>query len=248
MSEYTRQTPVADEAGNAFRTAPDKAVFWSGNTNKIGGAERAAEIAQAIGGTTLEMLLKDRGISLPKYNPTEQSSITAWEKASANFAAGASGTVRAVVGENLRDPNIWQSTELPALMQNARVTRVITIDPATLKETVIYDRSAESTRGHAPARQDANERGADHHAAQAFMKESRESAIKQHPMLASAYAAMAAIEKHTQASGLSNEQQLKVLATARENIAKTIHQGQYPDIKIRDNKEVTSEREHAYQR
>jgi hypothetical protein len=153
-----------------------------------------------------------------------------------------------VLGETLRDGNIWESHELPALKQNARVTRILTIDPATLKETTLFDRSAEATRSQAHPQQDAKERGTDRHAAQAFMNEPRDSALKQHPLLASAYAAMAAIEKHTHATALSDEQQLKVLAAARENIAKNIQQGQYPDIKIRDSKEVNSEREHAYQR
>jgi hypothetical protein len=214
----------------------------------MGGQHRAAEIAQAMGGTTLEMLNRDRGLSLPEYDGTDQTTIDAWEKASARFAAGASGTVRAVLGENLRDGNIWESHELPALMQNERVTRIITIDPATLKETMLFDRSAESTRDQAHTQQDAKERSPDSHAAQAFVNESRVSALKQHPMLAGAYATMTVIEKHAHASGLSDEQQLKVLAAARENIAKNIQQGQYPDIKIRDSKEATNEREYAYQR
>jgi hypothetical protein len=248
MSEHTKEMSTPDGVADNFATVPDTAVFWSGRTDMMGGQHRAAEIAQAMGGTTLEMLLEERGISLPKYATTDQESVDAWERTSARFAAGASGTVRAVIGENLRDPNIWETAELPTLMQNARVTRIITIDPATLKETILFDRSAESRRNQAHTRQDARERSPDPHAAQAFMSESRESALKRHPMLAGAYATMTAIEKHTHASGLSDEQQLKVLAAARDNIAKNIQQGQYPDIKIRDSKEVTSEREYAYQR
>jgi hypothetical protein len=252
MSERAKEMSVSDEAANKFVTVPDTAVFWSGRTQvgeeKIGGEKRAAEIAQAMGGTTLEMLLKERGIALPKYDTTDQESVDAWEGASARFAKGASGTVRAVIGEKLRDPNIWETAELPALMQNTRVTRIIAIDPATLKETILFDRSAEAMRDQAHIQQAAKERTPDRHAAQAFMSESRENALKRHPMLAGAYATITAIEKHTHASGLSDEQQLKVLAAARENIAKNIQQGQYPDIKIRDSKEVTSEREHAYQR
>jgi hypothetical protein len=248
MSEHTKEMSVSDEPSNKFVTAPDTAVFWSGRTGGVGGEVRAAEIAKAMGGTTLEMLLKERNISLPKYDTTDPKSEAAWKNASASFAAGASGTVRAVIGESLRHPNIWETAELPALMQNTRVTRIVAIDPATLKETTLFDRSAESTRHQAHTQQDAKERSPDRQAAQAFMSDSRDSALKQHPMLAGAYATMTAIEKHTHASGLNNEQQLKVLAAARENIAKNIQQGQYPDVKIRDSKEVTSEREHAYQR
>jgi hypothetical protein len=252
MSEQTKEMSSPDVAADRFVTAPDTAVFWSGSTKigdeRIGGEKRAAEIARAIGGTTLEMLREQRGISLPEYDRTDRTTIEAWEKASARFAAGASGTVRAVLGEKLRDSNIWESHELPALIQNARVTRIIAIDPATLKETMLFDRSAESTRNQAHPQQDVKGRDTDRQAAQAFMNEPRESALKQHPTLAGAYATMTAIEKQTQTSGLSNEQQLKVLTAARENVAKNIHDGQYPNIKIRETKEVTSEREHAYQR
>lgn len=248
MSGQNKDMPTSDVADEKFVTTPHTAVFWSGRTGTIGGDDRAATIARAMGGTTLEMLVRDRNISLPKYDSTDQTTIDAWEKASARFASGASGTVRAVLGEKLRERNIWESHELPALMQNTRVTRIIAIDPATLKETLLFDRSAEVTRDHGHNQQGSKERSSDRQAAQAFMNESRENALERHPMLAGAYATMAAIEKHTHTSGLSDGQQLKVLATARENIAKNIQQGHYPDIKIRDSKEVTSEREHAYQR
>lgn len=248
MSGQNKDMSAPDMADDKFVTTSHAAVFWSGRTGTIGGDDRAATIAQAMGGTTLEMLVRDRSISLPKYDSTDQTTIDAWEKASARFAAGASGTVHAVLGEKLRERNIWESHELPALMQNTRVTRIVAIDPATLKETLLFDRSAEATRDHGLSQQGSKESSPDRHAAKAFMNGSRENALERHPMLAGAYATMTAIEKHAHASGLSDGQQLKVLATARENIAKSILQGHYPDIKIRDSKDVTNEREHAYQR
>jgi hypothetical protein len=36
--------------------------------------------------------------------------------------------------------NIWENVELPALKANKNVTEISTIDPKTLKETVIYKR------------------------------------------------------------------------------------------------------------
>jgi hypothetical protein len=200
-----------------------------------------------MGGKTLEMLVAERGVAMPKWDGSDKTE-EAWRVASARFAAGASGIVRAVVGERLRESNIWSSIELPALMQNARVTRIIAIDPATLQETMLFDRSTESTHNQAPIQHASEARDTDRRAARAFMNEPQENAIQQHPMLAGAYASMTAIEKHTRTSGLSDEQRSTVLAAARENIAKSIWQGHYPEIKIRDTNEATREREHAFER
>jgi hypothetical protein len=242
VKEDTKERPALNADANPFVTERDTAVFWSGRTGTLGGPERAAEIALMKNGKTLEMLLAERNIAIPAWDGTDKTAA-AWREASTNFAEGASGTVRAVLGERVRPDSIWSTAELPSLMQNTRVTRIVAIDPETLKETMVFDRSAESTQKQTST---TIGRETDRHAAQAFIKEPQESAVKQHPMLASAYAAMAAIEKHAQASGLSNEQQSTVLVSARENIAKSIQQGQYPDIKIRDKKEVTSE--HSYER
>ena len=53
------------------------------------------------------------------------------------YADGASGEVRAVIGENVRPGAVWNA-ELRALEDNPAVTRITTIDPATGKATVIY--------------------------------------------------------------------------------------------------------------
>jgi hypothetical protein len=122
------------------QTEKDTAFFWSGNTNGVGGQHDAKSIARSRGGKTLEMLIEERGIKMPVYDRTNPASVKAWADISAEFAKGASGEVRAVVGENVRATSIWLQKELPALKSNPAVTRITTIDPATLVETVIFKR------------------------------------------------------------------------------------------------------------
>ncbi|GGB22149.1 hypothetical protein [Agarivorans gilvus] len=55
-------------------------------------------------------------------------------------ATGAKGTVRAVIGQNLRQGNVWETAELPALMNHPNVDRIVTIDPVTKIETEIFVR------------------------------------------------------------------------------------------------------------
>jgi hypothetical protein len=47
-----------DDIKHLLVTAEGKAFFWSGKTNGVGGEVRAMEIANSMGGTTLEGLLK----------------------------------------------------------------------------------------------------------------------------------------------------------------------------------------------
>lgn len=121
-------------------TKPDEAFFWSGRTGDVGGEAVARQIAESKNGTTLEALIEKRGIEMPKWDPTDPKVVQAWKDISADYAAGASGTVRGVIGESLRPGNVWQTAELPALMNNPNVTKIITIDPATLVEKVIFTR------------------------------------------------------------------------------------------------------------
>lgn len=138
----TPPAAIATAAVNPVRTAPDTAFFWSGRTGKIGGAENAARIAAERGGTTLETLLEQRRIQMPAWNAADPKVVQAWQTISAQYAEGASGTVRAVVGQSLRPGNVWETAELPALMKNPAVRRIITIDPATGVETTVFTRGA----------------------------------------------------------------------------------------------------------
>lgn len=126
------------ESGESFATATDQAFFWSGRTEGVGGDEIAAQLAAGKGGTTLEGLVAERGIRMPTYDVNDPSSVQAWANASRAYAEQASGTVYAVVGKSLRAGNVWENVELPALEANSNVTRIVTIDPLTHAETVIY--------------------------------------------------------------------------------------------------------------
>ena len=125
---------------NRFQTKPNEAFFWSGKTNGVGGADAAGKIAGANGGTTLEQLTVNKGIELPAWDPNDPASVQSWTDASRSYADGASGTVRAVIGSSLRPGNVWETTELPALMANPNVTQIIQIDPLTGISNVIFSR------------------------------------------------------------------------------------------------------------
>jgi hypothetical protein len=121
-----------------LKTNPNEAFFWSGRTNGFGGADRALEIAKLKKGTTLEGLIEAQGIEMPLWDINNPSSMKACEDVSAAYANQVSGEVRAVVGNQLRPGNIWENVELPRLMSNQKVTKITTIDPEILVETVIY--------------------------------------------------------------------------------------------------------------
>ncbi|HEX2355526.1 MAG TPA: hypothetical protein VHI50_03560, partial [Micromonosporaceae bacterium] len=131
---------TAGAAGKTFATKPGGAFFWSGRTGGVGGESVARSIAKARGGTTLEMLMEERGIKLPTWDPSNPATVQAWKDASEAYAQGASGQVRAVVGTDLRPGNVWEDVELPALMRNPNVTSIVKIDPATGAETTIFTR------------------------------------------------------------------------------------------------------------
>ena len=97
-----------EEISKLLKTAPDTAFFWSGRTNGIGGADRAAEIAKTKGGVTLESTIADKNIKMPEWDFNNPDSIKAWEDASAEYAKQISGEIRAVVGKELREGNIWE--------------------------------------------------------------------------------------------------------------------------------------------
>jgi hypothetical protein len=122
------------------RTKRNKAFFWSGRTNGVGGEKVARQIAEKNGGTTLEKIIEEKNIQMPAWDPTDPKIAQAWKDISAEYAQGASGTVRAVIGKDLRPGNVWETSELPSLMNNPDVEQIITIDPENGVEKIIFNR------------------------------------------------------------------------------------------------------------
>ncbi|BDX37768.1 hypothetical protein CYCD_11230 [Tenuifilaceae bacterium CYCD] len=130
----------ADEIKLLLKTDANKAFFWSGRTDGIGGKNKALEIAKSKGGTTLEGLIDDYKINMPEWNEADATAVKIWEDVSAAYANQVSGEVRAVVGNNLRSGNVWENIELRRLKANKSVTKITVIDPKTLEETIIWTR------------------------------------------------------------------------------------------------------------
>lgn len=127
---------------------PDGAFFWSGRTSEglgIGpesaGGNGAADLhAESRGGTTLEGLLDRNGVSPPKWSFDDQAAQEWWSNVSGIYADNVRGLVRAVIGSNLRPGSVWETVELPRLMNNSNVTAIIIIDPETGCEAIIFER------------------------------------------------------------------------------------------------------------
>ena len=139
---------IAEGAGKVSRyfkdeqlkTEPNAAYFWSGNSNGIGGKDFAMDHAAKNGGTTLEGLMKSQSIEMPTWDIADQSSKKAWEYASGKYAGQVSGDIHALIGTTQRQNSIWRTIELPELMKNPYVSKIILVDPETLTETVIFRR------------------------------------------------------------------------------------------------------------
>lgn len=129
-----------DKIRSKLKTERDSAFFWSGRTDGIGGAEKAATVAKGKGGVTLESTIDAKNIKMPEWDFNKPDSMKAWDLASGAYAEQVSGEVRAVVGAELRQGNIWENVELPRLKSNPNVTKITTIDPKTGLEKIIFER------------------------------------------------------------------------------------------------------------
>lgn len=130
----------ASEIFAKLKTSPNTAFFWSGKlSNGSSVMNKALDIANNKGGNTLESLLDLNSLTLPKFDPTNNTIREVWNQVSEAYAKQASGEVRAVLG-NVRDSSVWLLYELPALKANLNVTKIIKIDPETLIETIIFQR------------------------------------------------------------------------------------------------------------
>jgi filamentous hemagglutinin len=102
-------------------TESDTAFFWSGRSGSFRAGVEAPRIASTNNGVTMEMIIEQRGVKMPIYDPSEQPSIKAWANVSMEYANGCKGNVRAVIGRNTRPDSIWLTTELPALKAKPHV-------------------------------------------------------------------------------------------------------------------------------
>jgi hypothetical protein len=127
----------APAVANNLATGPNCALFWCGLGE--GGAERAAEWAAQNGRQTLEMTLESNGISLPVWDASNPAVVAAWRQASMDFAAGASGDVVVLQGDELRLGAIWKD-EFSVLQANPSVTSITSINPETGAEVLLWQR------------------------------------------------------------------------------------------------------------
>lgn len=135
-----------------YSSVKDTAFFWSGRT-KVGpdkyrnaGPDEAAVIAKSHNGTTLEILMDSRGIPQAKWSdeawPEIQRQVNdAWDQVSLAYARGASGEVKVVLGQDVREQSVWLRHECKELLKNPRVTKITAIDLTTRKPRVITNES-----------------------------------------------------------------------------------------------------------
>ncbi|MBQ3133570.1 MAG: hypothetical protein IJC17_04785 [Clostridia bacterium] len=140
-----------DSCYSCFATEPNSAYFWSGLGEK--GEDIAANIAKENNGVTLETLMREHkdelinaGFEYDKeldrflFSPDNYSD---WEAISKAYAEQASGEVRAILGDNIRQDSVWNTKEQPALSNNNTVSKIISVDPKTGQEKdVLLDKSA----------------------------------------------------------------------------------------------------------
>ena len=99
-----------------------------------------SEYRSKINAITTELGNLAKNIQMPDWDFNNPATMEAWDLASGAYAGQVSGNVRAVVGSNLREGNIWENVELPRLKANPNVTRITVIDPKIEIETIIFER------------------------------------------------------------------------------------------------------------
>ncbi|KAH7103574.1 hypothetical protein BKA62DRAFT_768514 [Auriculariales sp. MPI-PUGE-AT-0066] len=81
---------------------------------------QAGLIAASNGGTTLEMTIQK--VTVPPWNPTDPDIKALWEWTTAEYAELAVNDVYFIRGNmKLREGNVWETVELPALKKSADV-------------------------------------------------------------------------------------------------------------------------------
>ena len=97
-------------------------VFWSGGSVA---RDAAAEWAAANGGATLEMTETGQQLSALTEGMEWEQAAPLWQSASSQFASEAVGDVHVFLGPTVSSSSIFNTIELPALLQNPAVTGIL---------------------------------------------------------------------------------------------------------------------------
>ena len=122
--------------------AHGEALFWSGQGVNGSVQADALQYAHKHGLMILSQALTRAHINIPPIDCNLYSNRL-WEFASATYARLAEGVVYAIVGEK-RLGSIWEDIELPLLIKNSRVQRVVEIDVRSqpAKKTTVHEKVA----------------------------------------------------------------------------------------------------------
>ncbi|GAA2214140.1 hypothetical protein GCM10009850_096040 [Nonomuraea monospora] len=132
-----------------FSSPRNTAFFWSGRTELrpasgsdpgeylyMGPEQLGDDVAKQLGGTTLEILMKNRGIKPVPWDDDNSLVKRAWKQVSYAYASAASGEVRVVLGTSVKTDGVWATTECDALFANSNVTRVVALVMTSATEWV----------------------------------------------------------------------------------------------------------------
>jgi len=113
------------QAAGAIKAAKGPHVFWSGSDDKLIW-RTAKNFAYNIGGSTIKMDLVRGEV----YGVSPRC----WDRLCRLKAKVADGTVYAILGKEVREQSTWKRVELPTLLKNGNVKKIIHVDPATREE------------------------------------------------------------------------------------------------------------------
>ncbi|KUL21417.1 hypothetical protein [Actinoplanes awajinensis] len=128
-------------------TDPGEAVFWSGRTQtgsdpdtfEYAGPDTAMQMARDRDMTTLEGLIEERKLQMPDWDKDNPAIVESWTRISERYAAGVSGEVHVILGEQVRPGAVWE-TEFKTLMKNPNISSITAIDLMTGRERSLYSR------------------------------------------------------------------------------------------------------------
>jgi hypothetical protein len=127
--------PSDSKMTSLFVGPKDGSVFWSGRDSKGGEILHfAVDFAKKKGGSTLDMIIRKEGLVVAAGGTKEGSAF--WDKASGVFAKNAKGVVYVVMGDQMRQGNVWERVEFPTLKANKAVTKVVKVTSAGKEEPI----------------------------------------------------------------------------------------------------------------